>query len=123
MYLRYPINAWSLELPGGGGDNLEPIQAAMRELVEETGIVASDYHHIASLHLHGILSEKMHVVVMRQLRQTGENHQLEEGINAMGFQSMESIEQLVIGGQINDSHTIAALHVYNCWLKQQWDAI
>jgi 8-oxo-dGTP pyrophosphatase MutT (NUDIX family) len=38
---RYPVNDWVLELPGGGAAAIEAGEA-LRELVEETGIVAED---------------------------------------------------------------------------------
>src|ERR1700742_613319 len=40
---RFPLNAYSWEIPEGGGDpNVEPVESARRELLEETGLVAKE---------------------------------------------------------------------------------
>ena len=49
---RYPLNAYSWEIPEGGGPLGElPIETAKRELKEETGIVAQQFQEIMQLHL------------------------------------------------------------------------
>ena len=49
---RYPLNAYSWEIPEGGGPLGElPIETAIRELKEETGIVATSFKEIMQLHL------------------------------------------------------------------------
>ena len=49
---RYPLNAYSWEIPEGGGPLGEaPIETAKRELKEETGIVAKQFEEILQLHL------------------------------------------------------------------------
>ena len=49
---RYPLNAYSWEIPEGGGPLGEaPIETAKRELKEETGIIAKKFEEIMQLHL------------------------------------------------------------------------
>ncbi|MCZ8286411.1 MAG: NUDIX hydrolase, partial [Bacteroidia bacterium] len=49
---RYPLNAYSWEIPEGGGPlGEEPVETAKRELKEETGIVAGTFQEIMQLHL------------------------------------------------------------------------
>ncbi len=40
---RYPTGVVSWELPAGGSDGQESLEAAMRELKEETGLVATSW--------------------------------------------------------------------------------
>src|SRR5919112_2198461 len=48
---RQPLDAFTLELPSGGGDaGEEPEQAARRELFEETGYRAEGVEHLLSVH-------------------------------------------------------------------------
>lgn len=115
---RYPNSMWAWRLPGGGGAGHEPIQAGMRQLAEETGFIASEYHLIGTVRLHGLMQEKLHIVVMRELRQTGENHQQQMGIDTMRFQPISEVEQAIGRGEIDDSQTITAIYLYKSWLQQ-----
>lgn len=48
---RYTLEAWSWEIPEGGGDPaLDPRAEAARELAEETGLVAARYSPLGPLH-------------------------------------------------------------------------
>jgi 8-oxo-dGTP pyrophosphatase MutT (NUDIX family) len=48
---RYTLNAWSWEIPEGGGPEGEPpLEAAKRELQEETGLTAKRWIEILKFH-------------------------------------------------------------------------
>lgn len=48
---RYTLDAFSWEVPMGGGPlNEEPLQAAQRELKEETGYSAANWQQLMKLH-------------------------------------------------------------------------
>src|SRR5690349_13764017 len=49
---RYTIDQYSWEIPEGGGPlNISPLESAKRELLEETGLTASDWTEIQPFHL------------------------------------------------------------------------
>lgn len=115
---RYLQNVWAWELPGGVSGEKGPINIAMRELALQTGLVANNYHQLGSLRLHGVVSGKIDLVVMRQLYQTGENKQKELGIEQTQFFSLEKIGAMLAAGEIDDAQTIAALSLYTAWRQQ-----
>lgn len=48
---RFPLNAYSWEIPEGGCKiGIDPLETAKRELREETGIVANDWQEIQQIH-------------------------------------------------------------------------
>ncbi|HYD98212.1 MAG TPA: NUDIX hydrolase [Alphaproteobacteria bacterium] len=48
---RYTLGAYSWEIPEGGGPHGEaPLAAAQRELLEETGLTARHWRHLAAFH-------------------------------------------------------------------------
>src|SRR5690606_11769102 len=56
---RYPLKQYSWEIPEGGGPMGEdPLEAAKRELKEETGLVASSYTEIARMHTSNSVSDE-----------------------------------------------------------------
>ena len=57
---RYPLNVYSWEIPEGGCPDGElPIEAAKRELREETGIVADNWKTMGTTHLSNSVSDEV----------------------------------------------------------------
>ncbi len=57
---RYPLDAYSWEIPeGGGGPNESALDAARRELVEETGFVAETWRELGRAALSNSVSDEL----------------------------------------------------------------
>src|SRR4029077_13024531 len=55
---RFTLNAFSWEIPEGGGSSGEdPLDTAKRELMEETGLLAKEWSHILNMHLSNSVSD------------------------------------------------------------------
>jgi 8-oxo-dGTP pyrophosphatase MutT (NUDIX family) len=67
---RYPLNTYSWEIPEGGADPGEtPLEAAKRELREETGLLAAHWTKLGTLYTsNSITNEIGHVFLAEELR-------------------------------------------------------
>ena len=67
---RYGIDAFSWEIPGGVIDHGEdPVDAGVRELLEETGYAGANARLLASIHPNpAILSNRCHLVLVEDCR-------------------------------------------------------
>jgi len=101
----------SLEVPAGGSDGEDPLVAAQRELLEETGVTASEWQYLGRMNaLNGIADAPEHVYLARGLQTTDATaSQHEEGIDAVRWVPFPDALRLVTDGEITDGETIAAL--------------
>lgn len=102
----------SLEVPAGGSDGEEPLAAAQRELLEETGRTAATWQRLGGMTaLNGICRAPEHVFLARGLRHVGgdEDARREEGITDLLAVPLADVPALVAAGRITDSETLAAL--------------
>lgn len=101
----------SIEVPAGGSDGEDPLVAAQRELLEETGVTASDWQYLGRMNaLNGIADAPEHVYLARGLSMTdAAASQDEEGIDAVRWVPLAEALTLVADGEITDGETIAAL--------------
>lgn len=110
---RYTTGA-SIEVPAGGGDGEPALVAAQRELLEETGVEASEWTELGTMHaLNGIADAVEHVFLARGIRSTGStttaDAQAEEGIDAVAWVPFADVVQMISDGRITDGETIAAI--------------
>ncbi|MDB5100975.1 MAG: pyrophosphohydrolase related protein [Cyanobacteria bacterium RYN_339] len=64
---RYTLDQYSWEIPEGGGPMHEsPLEAAQRELVEETGITAATWTYLGELHLSNSVTDEVGCVFLAE---------------------------------------------------------
>ena len=105
----------SVEVPAGGAEGDDPLVAAQRELLEETGLEASEWREIGRMDaLNGICRAGEVVFLATGLRESAptarpDHHQAEEGIRGVRRVPWAEAIRMVRHGEIRDGETVAAL--------------
>ncbi len=105
---RLPADRYLWELPAGKLDPGEkPLQAARRELIEETGYRARKWTKLVSFYVSpGYVGEKMTIFLATGLTAGEATPMDDEQIEARWFRRAE-IERMIQKGKIEDAKTIA----------------
>ena len=107
---RHPALSMVLEIPAGMLEKGEdPKECAIRELEEETSLIAKSITHMTTIYpAIGICTEKIHIYLAKDLKQGKFNFDDDEFIEVKKIPLEEAIN-MIYTGQIIDSKTIVGL--------------
>jgi ADP-ribose pyrophosphatase len=107
---RYPSRLEFIELPAGKLDPGEgPLETAKRELLEETGYVASEWRHFGVIHTAiGYTDERIELFIARGLEKREARPDHGEFLETFIVPFAEALA-MVRDGRITDAKTLAAL--------------
>lgn len=123
---RYATDSMSWEVPAGGSDGQDPLMAAQRELLEETGLTASSWEQIGFMNaLNGVCNAPEYVYLATGLSSASDrvsdaggplsdsvdvaHEQRAEGIAEVKLVPWPDVMSMVARGDITDGETVAAL--------------
>ena len=116
---RHAVGQLRTEFPAGAVDEAEvPLAAIKRELLEETGYLASKIRPLCSFFTSpGVMDEKIYAFVATGLEK--QKQQLEEGEEIEVVEvTLETAMDMIRMGQIQDAKTIVALMMYERFFQK-----
>lgn len=107
---RFPLRQYSWEIPEGGAPQGEsPLEAAKRELREETGLTATSWEKILEMHLsNSVTDERAIAFIARGLTEGPSDPEGTEDISLKKV-PFDLVYQDVIRGNITDALTVATV--------------
>lgn len=112
---RYPLDSYSWEIPEGGGAlDVEPIDSAKRELLEETGITAKEWKAIQTIHTSNSVSDEYGIIYMAKdlsffKPQPDETEQL-----IVKKVKLKAVYEMILNGEITDSLSLVGILRLKC---------
>jgi 8-oxo-dGTP pyrophosphatase MutT (NUDIX family) len=108
---RYPLNQFSWEIPEGGGIfGTDYLDAAKRELKEETGLVAANWKEILRMHLSNSVSDEEAIIYLAEdlTQEQAQPDETEYGLEVKRLPFSDAL-RMTIKGDITDSMSVAGI--------------
>ena len=107
---RYTLNLYSWEMPEGGGMiGKPPLEAAKRELLEETGIIARNWTELLTLYTSNSVTDEFGIAYLARNLSFGQAQPEETEDLKVRKLPFEELVNMVLSGEITDAFTICAV--------------
>jgi ADP-ribose pyrophosphatase len=107
---RFALGQYSWEIPeGGGAFDVDPLESAKRELLEETGLKASLWTEIQRMHLSNSITDELSIIYLAQDLQQFEPEPEDTEQLVIKKLPFDEVYRMVCNGRITDSVTVAAV--------------
>jgi ADP-ribose pyrophosphatase len=107
---RYPLDAYSWEIPEGGGPlHIDPLESAKRELAEEVGLTADTWTFLLEMHLSNSVSDEKALIYVATGLHLGESEPEESEQLEIRKIHFDELLDMAMRGEITDSMSVAAI--------------
>jgi ADP-ribose pyrophosphatase len=107
---RYPLNQYSWEICEGGGKmDIDTLDSAKRELMEELGIKATDWTKLLHMHLSNSVSDEVGIIYIAKNLSYFNPEPEEDEVLSIKKVSFEEAYEMVMKGEITDSLSVAGI--------------
>ncbi len=107
---RFPLREYSWEIPEGGCPlGQDPLKAAQRELLEETGIIAQEWTLISKVHTSNSVCNEIGYVYMAEELSYHQARPEETEVLSLRKLPIKEAVQMVMDNEITDSISVAGL--------------
>jgi len=107
---RYTLNLYSWEIPMGGGElKGDGLEAAKRELKEETGLSAATWTSLGTLHTSNSVTDEVGFMFLAEDLTLGESEPDDTEILQLKKVSLSEAVRMVMESEITDALSIAAI--------------
>jgi 8-oxo-dGTP pyrophosphatase MutT (NUDIX family) len=107
---RFPLGQYSWEIPEGGGAlDVDPLDSAKRELLEETGLKAFRWTELQRMHLSNSVSDELSIIYLAQDLQQFEAEPEDTEQLIIKKVPFAEVYGMVCAGEITDSISVAAI--------------
>ncbi|MBS1527377.1 MAG: NUDIX hydrolase [Bacteroidetes bacterium] len=107
---RFAPDCYSWEIPEGGGAlNIDPLESAKRELLEETGLKAKRWSELQRTHLSNSVTDELCIIYLAQELEQFEPEPEETEQLVIKKIPFEEVYEMVLDGEITDSVTVIAI--------------
>ncbi|WP_300375711.1 NUDIX hydrolase [Henriciella sp.] len=104
---RFPFDAYSWELPEGGGPmDVMPLESAQRELKEETGLTAENWQEIGRWHLSNSVSDERAIGYLGWGLKEGESAPEPSEALEVRRVTVQELVELCLDGTVTDAFTV-----------------
>ena len=107
---RFALNQYSWELPEGGGPlDIEPLESAKRELLEETGLKANSWTELQRMHLSNSVTNELNIIYLACGLEQHEAEPEDTEQLVVRKVPLDEVYRMVCANEITDAITVAAV--------------
>ena len=107
---RYTLDAYSWEIPMGGGPiDQDLLESAKRELKEETGLSAEKWTELMKIHTSNSVTDEWGLIYLAQELTEGETEFEDSAVLQVKKLPFQEALNMVMRGEITDSISVAGL--------------